>query len=105
METQETTSTLRARSIVLAGLSAAFALTMSFLYVTHINEIATSGYALRDLTIEKARLADEHEKLQVEIARIQSLDQIVAVPFLARMTDIRDTQFAARDSRVALNLK
>ena len=49
---------------------------LSLFYLAQSNQITTKGYILRKLELEKAKVLSENERLQVEAARLQSLNKI-----------------------------
>jgi len=49
---------------------------LSLFYLAQSNQITTKGYILRELELEKAKILSENERLQVEAARLESLNKI-----------------------------
>ncbi len=53
-------------------------LAFGILYIGQVNAAATKGYAIRDLERQNEDLRHEREHLDVEIARLRSLDSVTA---------------------------
>jgi|WetSurMetagenome_2_1015567.scaffolds.fasta_scaffold1597084_1 hypothetical protein len=53
-------------------------LVLAFFYLTQTNQTATSGYQIKGLEKELARLEDENKKLNLDYIRLQSMDKIVS---------------------------
>ena len=49
---------------------------ISLFYLAQSNQITTKGYALQKFEQEKAKVQSENERLQVEAARLESLNKI-----------------------------
>lgn len=48
---------------------------ISLFYLAQSNQITTKGYALQNLEQQKAKVVSENERLQVEAARLESLNK------------------------------
>jgi len=49
---------------------------ISLFYLAQSNQITTRGYVIKELEVEKAKILSENERLQVESARLESLNKI-----------------------------
>jgi hypothetical protein len=49
---------------------------LGLIYLTQITKTSTYGYEIQNLESKKTQLAEEKQVLQVEAARLQSLDQV-----------------------------
>lgn len=50
---------------------------VSLFYLAQSNQITTKGYILQDLEKEHAKIMSENERLQVEAARLESLNKAI----------------------------
>jgi cell division protein FtsL len=49
---------------------------VSLFYLAQSNQITTKGYTLQDLEQKRSKVLSENERLQVEAARLESLNKI-----------------------------
>lgn len=54
----------------------AIAVVLGSLYLFQVNRTATSGFAVKDLNTQIAELKESHQKLELQVADLQSLQQI-----------------------------
>jgi hypothetical protein len=58
-----------------------------------LNASATQGYTIRDLEVEKNKLLMEKAKLDVQIAELDSLSEIMSPEDLKNMEKIQDPDY------------
>lgn len=58
----------------IAGLALAVLLCVG--YIVQVNAAVTSGYAVRDLERRVAALSQDHQRVQLAVSRLQTLDHI-----------------------------
>jgi len=61
---------------VMNVLTIGFILAFGILYIGQVNAAATKGYAIRDLERQNEHLRQDRERLDIEIARLRSLDSV-----------------------------
>lgn len=52
------------------------AIVLGSLYLFQVNRTATSGFAVKDLNTQITELKESHQKLELQVADLQSLQQI-----------------------------
>jgi hypothetical protein len=62
--------------VSLASMTIVLGFVLSLFYLSQSNRIATRGYALTGLTNEQSVLRAEHNRLEIEAARLQSIEGI-----------------------------
>lgn len=68
-------------------------------YVWTLNSNATKGYNLRKLEIEKRNLSIEKELLEVKIAELSSLSQLMKSSMLKNMEKIKSPEYLVYDDK------
>lgn len=63
---------------VISALSVGCMLTFGVLYVGQVNSAATKGYAVRELQERNVELRHERDRLDMQIAKLRSLDSVTA---------------------------
>ena len=63
---------------VMSVLSVGCMLAFGVLYVGQVNSAATKGYAVRDLQAKNVELRHEGARLEMQIAKLRSLDSVKA---------------------------
>ncbi len=66
---------------------------LSLFYLAQSNQITTKGYILRDLEVEKNKILSENERLQVEAARLESLNKISEKADELSMVPVEDLRY------------
>ena len=74
---------------------------MSILFLIHYNNIATKGYVLKRLEVERQQLLSEREVKDMHLSEIRSLDVIKGHDKIARMINVNDPQFVREDTGIA----
>lgn len=64
----------QAMSVLSVGCMLAF----GTLYIAQVNNSATKGYAVRELKEKNAELRHERDRLDVQIAKLRSVDSVAA---------------------------
>ena len=77
------------------------AIAMSMLYLAHFNQVATKGYDLKRLEVDRQQLMDEYQVRMTRVAQAKSLDTITSTPRIQRMVKARDISFVRGDTAVA----
>jgi len=57
-------------------------------YLIQVNNFSTTGYAINRLQSQISQLQDQHDKLQVQAAQLQSIDQIQSDPGVVNMVPV-----------------
>lgn len=66
---------------------------ISLFYLAQSNQITTKGYVLRELEVEKSKILSENERLQVEAARLESLNKISSKAEELSMVPVNDLRY------------
>jgi hypothetical protein len=61
---------------ILSWLSLIFVVGLSFLYLLQAEDVSSTGYEIRRLEAERARLLEQNAQLTVEIAELQALPRV-----------------------------
>jgi len=62
-------------------------------YLVQVNNFATKGYEINRLQTQLAQLQDEHDKLQVQAAQLQSIQRIQTDPAVLNMVPINQITY------------
>jgi hypothetical protein len=65
------------------------------IYVSQTTVTNTLGYDINSLNLKRDRLVAENESLQVESARLQSVDRIKTSPVVGAMVTPKVTEYAS----------
>jgi len=76
-------------------------LALSLFYLAQANEIATKGYAIRELEQRKTKAVEQQERLQVEAARLRSIQQIEKGAEELKMVPASEINYVNPDGSVA----
>ena len=74
---------------------------ISLAYLANANKNATKGYALKNLEAKRADLLTENEVMDMEIARVQALDNIQNDPKVKSMVRSDAPLFVRGDTAIA----
>jgi hypothetical protein len=66
---------------------------ISLFYLAQSNQITTKGYALQNLEQEKSKILSENERLQVEAARLDSLNKAASKAKDLSMAPIKELRY------------
>lgn len=85
------------------AMTAGFMVAFGILYIGQVNAAATKGYAIRDLERQNEDIRHEQERLEVEIARLRSLDSVTTREAFLGLRKIENVKYvSAASSAVAL---
>ena len=73
---------------------------ISLFYLAQTNQITTKGYALQSLQQEKDSILSENERLQVEAARLDSLNKAAAKAKDLSMVPIKELKYFSNNNGV-----
>lgn len=73
------------------------------LYIWQVNVTATRGFAMRDLQEQIDSLTTENEQLDMEVARLQSVDSVTERVQMLGLTKLTDVTYVNATSSVAVN--
>lgn len=78
---------------VINVLTIGFIIAFGILYIGQVNAAATKGYAIRDLERQNTSLRQEREHLDVEIARLRSLDSVTKREAFLGLTKVQNVKY------------
>ncbi|HSH31696.1 MAG TPA: hypothetical protein VK963_03475 [Candidatus Saccharimonadales bacterium] len=67
---------------------------LALLYLTQITKTSVYGYRLSELTARQAKLTAANQEMQVEAARLRSIQQIKATPAVAHLVPETKVNYA-----------
>ncbi|MFH1632247.1 MAG: hypothetical protein ABIA47_04525 [bacterium] len=70
-------------------------LMIGLMYIWQVNVSATKGFAMRDLQQGNEGLRLENDRLQLEVARLQSIDSVSTRVQMLGLTEIKSIQYVA----------
>ena len=84
-------------------MAALFVLSMFFsmLYLMHFNQVATKGYDLKRLEIDRQQLLDQHQFENIKLAEVKSMGSILTSTRLQRMVNLNHVDFVRGDAALA----
>jgi hypothetical protein len=74
---------------------------VSLFYLAQSNQITTKGYALQELEQQKDKILSENERLQVEAARLESLNKAVSKAKELSMAPTKELKYFGTTSALA----
>ena len=77
------------------------ALIVSLIYLTHANRVATRGYVIKRLEIEKTQLVTENEIWRQQVSEAKSLRAVKESPVVQSMVGVRDPAYIRTELAVA----
>ena len=103
-------STYSKKGLKLSALSLGFITVLIFslislFYIAQSNQIATKGYALQDLETQRDKVVSEDERLQVEAARLESLNKISEKAKDLSMVPVKELKYFSNTGSMALAKK
>lgn len=84
---------LRLGSVSLIFTLAVLIAVLSVLQLLHANRVATRGYIIRNLEIEKAQVLNDNQILKMQVARAKSLTSIIKNETTMRMVEVTQPTF------------
>jgi hypothetical protein len=93
----------RVGKITLGFFGIAIFLSLSLFYLSQTNEVTAKGYDISSLEKKKQALAEEKERLQIEAARLQSIQQIQQDISSTDMIPVEKVNYVRSVSNVAVN--
>lgn len=94
---------LRTGPIAVTFMIVVFVCISALLYLTQANKLATRGYALNELKQKKALLQVENERLGVESARLQAIQEVEKNAQDKGYEDVEQVNYIpSKDTKVAL---
>ena len=85
----------------LVGLLVVVGIALSMLYLLHFNQVATKGYDLKRLEVDRQHLMDQNQLSNMNIDRVKSMPTILASGRLQRMVRASDVAFVRGDTAIA----
>jgi len=85
---------------VIVGLIFA-AVGMSVLYLMHFNQVATKGYDLKRLEVDRQQLMDQNQLSSTNIDRVKSMQSILVSPRIQGMVKGNNVAFVRGDTALA----
>lgn len=85
---------------VIVGLIFA-AVGMSVLYLMHFNQVATKGYDLKRLEVDRQQLMDQNQLSNTNIDRVKSMQSILASQRIQRMVKGNNVAFVRGETALA----
>ncbi len=82
-----------------------FALTIlvGLLYIWQVNISATRGFAMRDLDQEIDSIKLDNDRLQMEVAKLQSIDSVTTRVQMLGLVELSQIDYVNTSSAVAIN--
>ena len=77
-------------------------LIIGVLYIWQVNVSATRGFAMRDLDREIETLGTENDRLQMEVANLQSIDSVTTRVQMLGLVKVNSIDYVDASSAVAL---
>lgn len=78
-------------------------LSLSLFYLSQTNQVTAKGYDISDLEQRKQSLAEEKERLEIEAARLQSIQQIQKDISNTDMVPVQKVNYIKANSNIAIN--
>ncbi len=76
-------------------------LAVSMMYLAHFNQVATKGYDLKRLEIDRQSLLDSNESENMRLADVKSMNAILTSNRIQRMVNVRNISYVHGDTAVA----
>lgn len=86
----------QAMSVLSVGCMLAF----GTLYIAQVNNSATKGYAVRELKERNVELRHERDRLDIQIAKLRSIDSVTARESFLGLKKIEQISFVKTGSNV-----
>ena len=80
-----------------------FTLALGVLYIWQVNHAATAGYTMRDLESAIHDLETQQERLDLQVAQLQSVDSVSERVQMLGLTAVKKIQYLTGDGSVAIN--
>ena len=77
------------------------AVVMSFLYLLHFNQVATKGYDLKRLDVDRQQLLDQYQIANLNVSKVKSMDTILKSGRIQRMVRANNITFVRGDTALA----
>ncbi len=77
------------------------AVAMSMLYLMHFNQVATKGYDLKRLEVDRQQLMDQNQMSNMNIDKVKSMDAITGSARIQRMVKANNVSFVRGDTALA----
>lgn len=90
--------------MAIAGL-VSLGILISFLYLVHFNQVATRGYDMKRLEMDRQQLLEQYETKNAYLSRAKSLDAIAQSNRAGNMVKAGEFTFVRGDTAVALKEK
>lgn len=91
-------------SVIIAGLFL-IAIFISFLYLAHFNQVATRGYDMKRLEVDRQQLLEQYEGKNAHLSSAKSLDVIAKSGRVSSMVKSGELTFVRGDTALALKEK
>lgn len=84
---------VRLGAVSLTVVVVLLALVISLIYLAHANRVATRGYAIKKLEIEKTNLITENEIWRQQVSEAKSLATIQSSGIVKKMVPVKDATY------------
>jgi hypothetical protein len=74
---------------------------MSAMYLMHFNQVATKGYDLKRLEVNRQQLMDQNQVSNMNIDKVKSMDSILGSGRIQRMVKADNVMFVRGDTALA----
>lgn len=92
---------IRLGAVSLTVVVTLLALVVSLIYLAHANRVATRGYSIKKLEIEKTNLITDNEIWRQQVSEAKSLATVGDSPVVKKMTAVRDATYVRVGDTVA----
>lgn len=88
-------------AVTLTFVVVLLACVVSLIYLAHANRVATRGYIIKKLEMEKTELVTENEIWRQQVSEAKSLTAVQTSDAVTRMAKIKDATYLRTDIAVA----
>lgn len=87
--------------MTLIGGLVVLGVSMSILYLWHFNQVATKGYDLKRLEVDRNQLMEQNQVSNMNIDKVKSMGSILGSGRIQRMVRANDVSFVRGDTALA----
>lgn len=87
--------------MTLIGGLVVVAVGMSILYLMHFNQVATKGYDLKRLEVDRQQLMDQNQVSNMNIDKVKSMNSVLTSGRIQRMVKANNVSFVRGDTALA----
>lgn len=84
---------VRLGAVSLTVVVTLLALVVSLIYLAHANRVATRGYAIKKLEIEKTQLVTQNEIWRQQVSEAKSLTALRSSEAVSKMTPVKNAVY------------